>query len=440
MHSTSEAFARAVVRDPTSAEVGRYLTTRTGAQMAHLMRSIREPAAQAALTAALLAAPRIVPAVAGRSTVPEKNKKALNAFVGFRCYYIAIPMFKSIPMKLLSQPIGMIWEVDPNKSLWSLMAKAWSLIRDQIGKNNAPLDEFFAIVCPILNIPSRETYLEYHGWTLTIDKEGAPTLSRNDAFEVTPVRSQATETPLSVDDIINFAKAGGYALGYVADANTVSATFLSHQARERARGRRRMNRNNKQVIRALHAEATAAHIKNAKCAREPPEAVDSPFYHLMSDAMLDAMYLEHMQAEAHRAANASNNASNLVAANAAPANSIAISSVSNSVPEDFATEGFSPEEPVSEYFAPQDCVTEGFSPEHLASEGFSAGDFASEDLASEGFVPGDFNPDDFARNCDSVDSVPEDAIFSPYIDWNAEFLAGAGTNVTLSSCPHMPSF
>ncbi|CAN9280096.1 unnamed protein product [Alternaria alternata] len=78
-----------------------------------------------------------------RFVAPEKAKKALNAFVGFRCYYISIPHFKSWPMKKLSNLIGLLWETDPNKSLWSLMTKAWSAIRDQIGKDRAPLDQFF---------------------------------------------------------------------------------------------------------------------------------------------------------------------------------------------------------------------------------------------------------------------------------------------------------
>ena len=77
-----EAYAMALVRDPTGAEIAKFLASRTGAQMVQLMRCIKEPAAQAAFTAKLLLAP---PAVSGRSTAPEKARKALNAFVGFRC-------------------------------------------------------------------------------------------------------------------------------------------------------------------------------------------------------------------------------------------------------------------------------------------------------------------------------------------------------------------
>lgn len=72
----------AVSRDPTSAEIALFLSTRSGDQMMQLVQSIRAPAAQATLTASLLFVP---PTVAPKIAPPEKARKALNAFVGFRC-------------------------------------------------------------------------------------------------------------------------------------------------------------------------------------------------------------------------------------------------------------------------------------------------------------------------------------------------------------------
>jgi hypothetical protein len=80
-------FVARLLRNPAEAEVDRFLQSRSGRQMVQLFRLIPEPAAQAALTARLLLlAP---PAMSGRRRfiVPEKAKKALNAFVGFRCKY-----------------------------------------------------------------------------------------------------------------------------------------------------------------------------------------------------------------------------------------------------------------------------------------------------------------------------------------------------------------
>ena len=71
-----------VARDPTDAEIARFIATRNGLQMTNLVQAIQTPASQATFTAALLVLPS---ATSGRSNTPEKAKKALNAFVGFRC-------------------------------------------------------------------------------------------------------------------------------------------------------------------------------------------------------------------------------------------------------------------------------------------------------------------------------------------------------------------
>nr|BAK14420.1 DNA binding protein with alpha box domain [Exserohilum monoceras] len=212
-----------LVRDPTGAEIARFLATRTGAQMVQLMRCIKEPAAQAAFTAKLLLAP---PAVSGRPPTPEKARKALNAFVGFRCYYITIPTFKHWPMKKLSNLIGLLWEADPNKSLWSLMTKAWSTIRDQIGKDQAPLDHFFSLICPYLNLSDPASYLEIHGWILSVDEEGDPTISRNIGSESAFAGTVQVDVALSVEDIITYVQSMGYATNFIPNTNTTSQTFL----------------------------------------------------------------------------------------------------------------------------------------------------------------------------------------------------------------------
>ncbi|KAF1947295.1 DNA binding protein with alpha box domain [Clathrospora elynae] len=215
----------AVVRDPTQAEIELFLCTRSGSQMVQLVQAIRVPMAQAALTSALLLIPP-PPPVASRSATPEKAKKALNAFVGFRCFYISIPAFKAWPMKRLSNLLAQLWETDPNKPLWSMMAKAWSTIRDQIGKDQAPLDQFFRIICSFLNMPTQEMYLELHGWCLGIDEEGGPTLYRDDTTESTSMSAGLPHMALSVEDIIAYCQSMGYAQGYVPGTNTTSPTFL----------------------------------------------------------------------------------------------------------------------------------------------------------------------------------------------------------------------
>ena len=79
---SQNAQAMAIVRDPTGPEIAHFVATRSTMQMTKLVQAIQTPAAQAVFTAALLALPS---AMDGHSTTPEKVKKALNAFVGFRC-------------------------------------------------------------------------------------------------------------------------------------------------------------------------------------------------------------------------------------------------------------------------------------------------------------------------------------------------------------------
>jgi hypothetical protein len=244
-------------------------------------------------------------------------------------YYIPIPIFKPWPMKKLSNPMGVMWESDPNKSLWSLMAKAWSIIRDQIGKDKAPLDQFFQIICPYLNIPSPEAYLERHGWELVIGADGSPTLSRNFAPSSDLCGAGIVNMALSVEDIIIYCQSMGYAQEYTPQSTTDSPTFLAHPHghaiansstlglqmqtadpvhthRVAARNKRRTKRQNAKntgVVPMLQQQIIDAHTTETT---SPPQYDDStiffdtsaPFYGDLTDlltthAMVD--YLPHDQ-------------------------------------------------------------------------------------------------------------------------------------------------
>lgn len=82
MASALQLHSAPAVRQPTGNEIARFIATRTLGEMLELMQNITSPAAHATITAALIRTqPRAEPVV-----VHEK-KKALNAFVGFRCEY-----------------------------------------------------------------------------------------------------------------------------------------------------------------------------------------------------------------------------------------------------------------------------------------------------------------------------------------------------------------
>nr|ABI37047.1 MAT-1 [Pyrenophora graminea] len=231
-----EDFFTTIVRDPTSAEIAEFLAGRSAAQMLQLMRCIKEPAARVAFATQMLNLPTPMSGLHATPEKAQKAKKAVNAFVGFRCYYISIPVFKSSPMKKLSNLIGILWDADPNKPLWSLMTKAWSMIRDQLTKQVAPLDEFFELVCPWLGIPSPALYLETYGWTLSVDQDGNLTLSCEAGFESTFVVAGAADKALSVEDIIGFVQGRGYGMDYVHNPDA-SSTFLAERMAARRANR-----------------------------------------------------------------------------------------------------------------------------------------------------------------------------------------------------------
>jgi hypothetical protein len=228
-------------------------------------------------------------------------------------------------MKKLSNPMGIMWEADPNKSLWSLMTKAWSIIRDQIGKDKTPLDQFFRIICPYLNIPSPETYLERYGWTLTTDEEGTPTLSRESAPSPDASSAGIIDMALSVEDIISYCQSMGYAQEYISDTDIHSPTFLAQscsqfagkntsvksqtqvvsstqESRLAARNKRRAKRQTARdtgVAPALYQQIINAHIANDSNVTHQSSAIlghsePTQFYNDLAD-----LFTNHMGQEQH---------------------------------------------------------------------------------------------------------------------------------------------
>ncbi|KAF2729935.1 hypothetical protein EJ04DRAFT_57976 [Polyplosphaeria fusca] len=230
--SSQAPVIRYIVLPPTDEVLFEYLSKLDGVQIARLCMSLKSPVAQAMFTNTLfrLGLPAAAPAAAPAAG-PVKAKKALNAFVGYRCYYIHIADFKPWPMKMLSGPMSVMWEGDPNKSSWSLMTKAWSTVRDQIGKEQAPLDTFLNIICPYLNIPAPETYLARFGWEVATNDKGAPVVSRKSIPMPESIGAGVAATTVSVEDIIRLCQSIGYAQAFAFDKNLPATTVLGQSLR-----------------------------------------------------------------------------------------------------------------------------------------------------------------------------------------------------------------
>ena len=106
-----------------------------------------------------------------------------------------------------------MWQEDPFKAKWTILAKVYSLIRDSQGKDNAPLDEFLAITGPLIGIIKPQKYLETTGWEIA-KMEGGQTIMRR--YEV-PLDEYLFANSFSVNDLVRYCHQMGYATGNVAN-------------------------------------------------------------------------------------------------------------------------------------------------------------------------------------------------------------------------------
>ncbi|KAL8993418.1 MAG: hypothetical protein Q9169_006367 [Polycauliona sp. 2 TL-2023] len=141
----------------------------------------------------------------------EKATRSVNSFMMFRCHYATI--FEAFQQKVISTYIVFLWQSDPFKAKWALLAKAYSIIRDHVGKEHAPLDAFLSLVAEFVGIIDTHSYLSTMGWEVSVNEHGIVSLVKN---ETTDVDIGLLSTNISVEDIITYASANGYvAMGLI---------------------------------------------------------------------------------------------------------------------------------------------------------------------------------------------------------------------------------
>jgi hypothetical protein len=162
-----------------------------------------------------------------------------------------------------SGPISKMWNEDPNQSVWALIARAWSMIRDQLSERSlpqAPLQEFVNVICPYLNIPSPAIYMEGMGWELDVDAEGSPSLTRVFTTTAESFDVGVQNATLSVQDIISYCQSVGFAQDYVFDTTVASSTFFAHSA-DTTTGKNRTKRTTIPTLGCLRNERVAGRNK-----------------------------------------------------------------------------------------------------------------------------------------------------------------------------------
>ena len=94
------------------------------------------------------------------------------------------------------------------KAKFSLIAKAYSILRDLKGKEQTPLDEYLALTCSKMDIVPPEQYLATFGWQVQVQAGSKSVLTRSTHGLM--LKEELFTSTLSVDALIAYCKEVGY--------------------------------------------------------------------------------------------------------------------------------------------------------------------------------------------------------------------------------------
>jgi hypothetical protein len=98
----------------------------------------------------------------------------------------------------------MLWHKDPFRNRWALIAKVYSFIRDEIGKDKVPLSQFLGLCCPLMNIIEPSNYLSALGWNVENDDSGSQQLLRHDnVTDLDGVALESQDLPTTEFDLLS---------------------------------------------------------------------------------------------------------------------------------------------------------------------------------------------------------------------------------------------
>jgi hypothetical protein len=121
------------------------------------------------------------------------------------------PIFSSLEQKNVSGHLTALWSRDPFKAKWTIATRAYSSIRDLVGKPLAPVDKFLAIVCPELGIIDPSLYLEMMCWEIEYDLNGQIVgLLQTAVPDVAAFDDYIKYTGMNENDVVHFCAYMGY--------------------------------------------------------------------------------------------------------------------------------------------------------------------------------------------------------------------------------------
>jgi hypothetical protein len=119
-------------------------------------------------------------------------------------------MFHNFQQKQVSTLLQVLWAEDPFKAKWAILAKAYSMIRDRVGKEDAPLDNFLDLCCPEIGIISINEYLNKLNWVVGSNAKGELTLTQTEAPDFANFEAELTNCSMNEIDVIEFCVAEGF--------------------------------------------------------------------------------------------------------------------------------------------------------------------------------------------------------------------------------------
>ncbi len=118
--------------------------------------------------------------------------------------------FASLPQKDISGLLRCFWKEDPFKAKWTLIAKAYSVIRDKLGLQTHRLDIFLIVNAPFLGIIPAKDYMKLLGWELKQDDDGHAVIVRSFVPDMSTFGGPITRMDQTVQEIIQHSFEQGY--------------------------------------------------------------------------------------------------------------------------------------------------------------------------------------------------------------------------------------
>ena len=120
-------------------------------------------------------------------------------------------LFTKFQQKDISGVLTFMWHNDPFKAKWAILAKAYSVIRDHEGKENAPLGKFLLINSDFIGIVAPGSYMAVLGFEIYTNIDGQLMLRRESMTN--NFSSHLLTTDKSVNDVIKNSYQNGLVTG-----------------------------------------------------------------------------------------------------------------------------------------------------------------------------------------------------------------------------------